>query len=93
MLCSKNNLTGKVLIASPSTDQDSYFFKTVIYILRNLQEESVGLIINHPLPKIKNNFIVKHEGKTVPLNIEKAYSGGPLEAEKGFLLHIDKYPA
>ena len=91
MLFLEKNLEGKILIASPTISENSYFSKTVIYILRNSTDGSVGLIINQPLPKLEGNLVVRHEGKAVPLKFTKAYSGGPVEIEKGFVLHLDSH--
>jgi putative transcriptional regulator len=91
MLIIEENLEGKILIASPALDKNSYFSKTLVYVLRHTMEGAVGLIINKPLPKLEGNLVVKHEGETIPLEFAKTYSGGPVEIEKGFVLHLDKH--
>ena len=85
MLFLEKNLEGKILIASPTLDSNSYFSRAVIYVLRNSTDGSVGLMINQPLPKLEGNLSVKHEGETISLKSTKAYSGGPVEIEKGFV--------
>ena len=91
MLMFEDSLMGKVLIASPTLRLGSYFARTVIYILRNSTDGSVGLIINHPLPKLKGSIVVKHEEENISLKLAKTYSGGPVEIEKGFVLHLDNH--
>jgi putative transcriptional regulator len=90
MLFIEDNLEGKILIASPTLDKSSYFSKTLVYVLRHSIEGAVGLVINKPLPKLEGNLVVKHEGENIPLEFKKAYSGGPVEIEKGFVLHLDE---
>ncbi|NRA73335.1 MAG: YqgE/AlgH family protein [Rickettsiales bacterium] len=90
MLSLENNLMGKVLIASPVLSTRSYFSRTVIYVLRNSIEGSVGVIVNQPLTEFEGNVVVKHEKQDIPLKSTKAYAGGPMEIEKGFILQFDK---
>jgi putative transcriptional regulator len=90
MMSLVENLEGKILVASPALSAHSYFSRTVIYILRHSTEGAVGLIINQPLPKLGGSLLVKHEGETIPLKFTRAYAGGPVDMDKGFVLHLDK---
>ena len=85
------DLTGSIILAYPSVDEDSYFAKTVIYIVKySITDGTVGLIINHPLNRLDNTLYVKHKGKDIKLKHLDVYSGGPVDTDKGFILHFDK---
>lgn len=88
------SLTGKMLIAAPHTDPDSYFARTVIYLAKyHHHEGAVGLVVNHPLPSSSCDLILKDyskNDKSVSLDPIEAYVGGPVESEKGFILHADQ---
>jgi putative transcriptional regulator len=89
------DFTGKLLVATPNTSPNSYFAKTVIYIVKYSQEEgTIGLIVNQPLPLNNSPALTKH--KTTNLNVDnlhlnnlETYIGGPVDVDKGFLLHSD----
>lgn len=84
------DLTGSVIVSSPSVQEDSYFAKTVIYIVKySTSEGTVGLIINQPLNKLENTLYVKHNDKDLKLKHLDVYSGGPVDTDKGFILHFD----
>ena len=85
------DLTGSIIVASPDVDENSYFSKTVIYIVKySAQEGAVGLIINHPLNKLENTLYVRHNDKSITLRHLDIYSGGPVDTDRGFILHFDK---
>jgi putative transcriptional regulator len=89
MLHPEESLEGKILIASPTLDRSCYFSKAVIYVLRHSMDGAVGLVINQPLPKVDGNMVVMYDGENIALKCTKAYLGGPVETEKGFVLHAD----
>lgn len=86
------SLVDHFLIAMPQL-QDSYFANTVVYIWRhNPEEGALGIVVNLPI-RMKLWEIFEQ------LEIEDArardasqivLSGGPVETEKGFVLHTDK---
>lgn len=85
------DLTGSIIVASPNVEEGSYFAKTVIYIVKySVSEGTVGLIINQPLNKLENTLYVKHDDKDLKLRHLDVYSGGPVDTDKGFILHFDK---
>ena len=84
------DLTGSIIVASPNVEEGSYFSKTVIYIVKySASEGTVGLIINQPLNKLENTLYVKHDNKDLKLKHLDVYSGGPVDTDKGFILHFD----
>ena len=84
-------LTNQLLVAMPQL-QDSYFANTVIYMWRHTAEGALGLVVNLPI-KMQLADIFEQLG-IEDLRENKApqiiLSGGPVETEKGFVLHNDK---
>lgn len=88
-----NSLVGHFLIAMPQL-QDSYFANTVIYIWRHTEDGALGLVVNLPirmqLSEIFEQLDMEDERGRDANQI--VLSGGPVETEKGFVLH-DAPPA
>ncbi len=91
------DLTGKILIATPSINPQSYFSKTVIYVVKHtLEEGTIGLIVNHPIGKNDPNPSLERMAFTgfkidnIELSDLETYVGGPVDSDKGFLLHTDQ---
>jgi putative transcriptional regulator len=83
-----NSLVDHFLIAMPQL-QDSYFANTVIYLWRHTHEGALGLVVNLPL-KMQLSEIFEQlgmEDKRGPQANQIVLSGGPVETEKGFVLH------
>jgi putative transcriptional regulator len=89
------NLTGKIIISTPSTVPESYFAKSVIYILRHNNDGTIGLVINNPITFLPSNLRIKNlwkqGGEEIKLEKIRPYAGGPVEIEKGFILHSNDY--
>ena len=86
-----NNLTGKCLVAMPDTNGE--FAQSVIYICSHGKDGTMGFIINHRLKEfsfsdlaVELPFSIKN--KSLPISL---YQGGPLDKNKGFILHSDEY--
>ncbi|MDT8386096.1 MAG: YqgE/AlgH family protein [Thiogranum sp.] len=81
-------LTNQFLIAMPSLE-DPNFFRSVTYICEHNDEGALGLVINRPL-EIQLGEILQHinledatpEARQVPIHL-----GGPVQRERGFVLH------
>ncbi len=71
---------GDIIISSPFADTGIIFSKSVIYILSHDKTGTIGVIINKPLNKEAQN------GTKLPV-----YFGGPIEQEKGIILHSSDY--
>ncbi len=83
-----NNLTGHFLIAMPNL-ADANFFHTVTYICEHSPAGAMGLIINRPtelmlgeLADQLNIEITEAELARLPI-----YHGGPVQTDRGFVLH------
>ena len=82
------NFTNQFLIAMPSA-REGTFAGTVIYMCEHNDNGALGLVINKPIDiKLKNLF------EKVELSLDRddlaelpVYFGGPVQTERGFVLH------
>ena len=82
------NFTNQFLIAMPGMGGDT-FGGSVIYLCEHTDKGALGLVINKPIDiKLKNLF------EKVDLTLDRAdladepvYFGGPVQTERGFVLH------
>jgi putative transcriptional regulator len=82
------NLTNQFLIAMPGMADDN-FSRTVVYLCQHTSNGALGLVINKPIDiKLKNLF------EKVELTLDRedlaelpVYFGGPVQTERGFVLH------
>ncbi len=87
------NLTHHFLIAMPGL-QDTHFYRTVIYICAHSEEGAMGIVINRPMSVLLEELL---EQMDIVINDESVryapvYSGGPVEPERGFVLHPSDQP-
>jgi putative transcriptional regulator len=82
------NLTNQFLIAMPGMADDQ-FAGAVVYLCEHSDKGALGLVINRPIDiKLKNLF------ERVDLSLDRedlaeepVYFGGPVQTERGFVLH------
>ena len=92
MSAGRFNLTNQFLIAMPGMSDDT-FAGAVIYLCEHTEQGALGLVINKPIDiKLKRLF----EKVELPLEIEAlaeqpVFFGGPVQTERGFVLH-DRNP-
>lgn len=84
-----DSLKNHFLIAMPSLT-DPYFKKSVVYLCEHDEQGAMGFIINYPvqltLQELLNNVeTISHQPE--PPLLEPVFLGGPLELERGFVLH------
>lgn len=82
------DLTNHFLIAMPQL-ADPNFFHTVTYICEHTDEGALGIVINRPL-EVRLGEILDHmeiESQTETLAERTVYMGGPVQQERGFVLH------
>jgi putative transcriptional regulator len=85
---SRINLTNQFLIAMPGM-ADPTFAGSVVYLCEHTEKGALGLVINKPVDiKLKNLF------EKVELQLHRddiadvpVYFGGPVQTERGFVLH------
>lgn len=85
------NLTNQFLIAMPSM-ADPTFSGTVVYLCDHSERGALGLVINRPtdidLEALFSRIDLKLEIE--PLLHVPVYFGGPVQTERGFVLHDPK---
>src|SRR2546423_5693168 len=82
------NLTNHFLIAMPGMAGDT-FAGSVVYLCEHTEKGALGLVINKPIDiKLKNLFEkVELTLDRDDLADEPVYFGGPVQTERGFVLH------
>lgn len=85
-------LTGLILIAMPGID-DPRFERAVVLMCAHGEDHAVGLVLNHPVEGMTAPDLLAR--LQVPMNIrlppDPVLLGGPVEPERGFVLHTDDY--
>lgn len=82
------NLTNHFLIAMPGM-KDELFGRSVVYMCEHSEHGALGLMINKPA-----DILVRHLFDKVELPLERpdlaeqpVFQGGPVQTERGFVLH------
>ena len=88
MATERINLTNQFLIAMPGMTDDT-FAGSVIYLCEHTEKGALGLVINKPIDITLKNLFDKVE---LPLDAQAlaeqpVYFGGPVQTERGFVLH------
>jgi putative transcriptional regulator len=88
-------LDGQMLIAMPAM-LDDRFARSLIYVCAHSSEGAMGIVVNHPAPNINfSDLLVKLDvipaADVIQLpsraGVVKVMRGGPVETERGFVLH------
>src|SRR5690242_12918274 len=87
-------LSGQLLIAMPGIS-DPRFERTLILVCAHDPQHAMGLALNKPVdgltvPDLLARLDVK---STIRVPPELVRVGGPVERERGFVLHTDDYEA
>ena len=87
-----DTLAGSLLIAMPGIE-DPRFERAVIFVCAHGEDHAMGLTLNRPLegltvPDLLDRLGVDRSGE-VPAT--PVLFGGPVERERGFVLHTDDY--
>jgi putative transcriptional regulator len=82
------DLTNHFLIAMP-TLADPNFFHTVTYLCEHNEEGAMGIVINRPLDLQFQELLGHLELETDDPELAQLtiYQGGPVQTERGFVLH------
>ena len=82
------NLTNHFLIAMPGME-DSTFARSVVYVCEHSERGALGLIINKPGDIKLAELFEKVELPLArqELGVQPVFHGGPLQTERGFVLH------
>jgi putative transcriptional regulator len=82
---SLNSLCNHFLVASPYL-QDPRFHGAVIYLCEHSDEGALGLMVNQPLDIHLGEILEQLDMEGGELDVP-VFSGGPVEQERGFVLH------
>ncbi|ODT89347.1 YqgE/AlgH family protein [Phenylobacterium sp. SCN 70-31] len=87
-------LTGQLLIAMPGIG-DSRFERSVILICAHDDRHAMGVAVNRPVegltvPDLLERLEIESAGPVAP---DFVLFGGPVEVERGFVVHTDDYRA
>ena len=89
------DLSGKFLISSPYSFTSDVFNKSLIYVVSHSEKGAMGLVVNNLVNKLPANSIMDlFKDATNPSNkdlVLPIYQGGPVEQERGFILHTLEY--
>ena len=82
------DLTNQFLIAMPNMADDN-FSGAVVYLCEHTADGALGLVINKPIDITLQNLFDKVELPLAPgtLGQQPVYFGGPVQTERGFVLH------
>ena len=82
------NLTNHFLIAMPGLE-DAIFSKSVVYVCEHTPRGALGLVINKPAELKMEALFVKIDLPLKRLDLTDApvLQGGPVQTERGFVLH------
>ena len=86
-------LAGRLLIAMPGIG-DPRFERAVILMVSHSEDEAMGVAVNNPVEGLALSTLLERLGVRSQGNSEHAVLvGGPVERERGFVLHTDDYAA
>uniref|UniRef100_E6QWY2 Putative transcriptional regulator n=1 Tax=mine drainage metagenome TaxID=410659 RepID=E6QWY2_9ZZZZ len=85
------DLTGHFLIAMPGME-DTRFARTLTFVCKHDEDGALGVIVNRPID-MRMSDLFSQTGLTsddTGLGERPLYFGGPVETERGFVLHQTK---
>ncbi|MES9842350.1 MAG: YqgE/AlgH family protein [Candidatus Thiodiazotropha endolucinida] len=84
----ETNLTNHFLIAMPRLE-DPNFFHTVTYICEHTTDGAMGIVINRPMDLHLADIFEQLEIQISTNDIaeQPVYIGGPVQSDRGFVLH------
>ena len=86
-------LSGQLLIAMPGIG-DPRFERAVVLVCAHDEEHAMGLAVNRPVDGLHLGDLLERldiEHGAAPVLEEPVLIGGPVERERGFVLHTDDY--
>ena len=88
---SSDTLAGKLLIAMPGVN-DAQFHRSVVYVCAHSGAGALGLVVNKRAPTLSMEIFFNDldiPAEAAPKR--PVYAGGPVERERGFVLHSPDY--
>lgn len=89
-----DRFAGKFLIANPYSSLGDVFHKSLIYVASHTDQGAIGIIVNRLVNKLHFKAVMKllnDDGDNVGDISMPIYLGGPVEPERGFILHTAEY--
>ena len=85
---SATSLAGHLLIAMPAL-ADPHFARTVTYLCEHNEYGALGVTVNRPLDMTLSEVLEQYGLATDDALVagQPVYAGGPVQAERGFVLH------
>jgi len=88
-------LTGRMLVAMPGIG-DPRFERAVIFLCAHNAEHAMGLTVNRPVEGLSIGSVLKRlkiagADSSIALPDDLVLMGGPVERDRGFVLHTDDY--
>ncbi|MGZ9809420.1 YqgE/AlgH family protein [Pseudoroseicyclus sp. H15] len=86
------SLAGQLLVALPDMG-DPRFSRAVVYICAHGEDGALGLIVNKPTPEIRFAELLRQLGIEPGggMGDIRVHFGGPVEPQRGFVLHSADY--
>ena len=84
---------GQLLIAMPGLSGED-FEHSVIYLCQHEADHAMGLVLNHPIQGLNFGKMMKELGLEAGsriLSSQKIFRGGPVQNDRGFVLHSLDY--
>jgi len=87
------NLSGCLLLSTPAIG-DPRFARSVIHLCEHSPEGAFGLVVNRPVPFLRLHAVLDQLGIAVAEGVADVpvLGGGPVETQRGFVLHRDDAP-
>src|SRR3712207_6252923 len=87
-------LSGRLLIAMPGIE-DPRFEQALVLICAHTPEHAMGITLNRPLEGVTVPDLLSRLGvkTSIELPPQLVLAGGPVERERGFVLHTDDFRA
>jgi putative transcriptional regulator len=89
---SSAHLAGRLLVAMPGID-DTRFERAVVFVCAHDTDHAMGLLVNRPVEGLTVSHLLRRLGvkPSADRSKELVLLGGPVESERGFVLHTDDY--
>jgi len=85
-------LTGRMLVAMPGIG-DPRFERAVVFLCAHTPEHAMGLAVNRPVDGLTVPHLLKRLGVASAIEVPEdlVLMGGPVERDRGFVLHTSDY--
>jgi len=87
------NLTNHFLIAMPAMT-DPFFAKSLTYVCEHNEQGAMGIVVNRPISLTLSELFAQINMPLKPTELEDVlvHFGGPVQTDRGFVLHDESGP-